>query len=93
MDAETIPAVLVGDLNAEPIHLKDTIDASTCTSLNGGEDPNVNAITCHNGKPIDHIILTDDWDHFAYDNGLGIMVIESEWSDHNLLYSYIKLKS
>ncbi len=92
MEADTVPAVLVGDMNATPDQLKDTVDATSMTMLNGGKDPDVNAITCHNGKPIDNIIVSEDWDHFAYDNGLGIMVIESEWSDHNMIYTYLKLK-
>lgn len=96
-DAAQYPyAVMMGDLNINAQDLVDCLDTDTFLALNGGLDFETVVNTFSSSEPtraIDNIIVSRKLLHYwNHDAGVGVETsIQPNISDHNCLYSWIKI--
>ena len=89
--------ILVGDFNCTAEYLQDVINIKKYMPLNGGEFFTFYINTHPEGnssnRPIDNIIVSTNFDYYMNDDtNVGLMVSRTEWSDHNMAYTYVKFK-
>ncbi len=89
-------AILTGDMNATPLQLSVSIDDDKFWMLNGS-DVYTNTVNTHpegtkSRSPIDNIIISTSLDFYLDDYCVGVIVNKTDWSDHNMIYSYVNFK-
>ncbi len=89
--------VITGDMNAQPEAFINIIDTKELIPLNGGDTfyslRNTFPAGDSPSTPIDNIIVSQDWDYYLEeDTQVGILVSKTDWSDHNMCYTYLKFK-
>ena len=91
-------AVLTGDLNLKPDRFTEVINGEKLVMLNGGPTYETWKYTYPQGAkpttPIDNIIVTKNIEYYwEEENKSGIIVNYADCSDHNMVYTYLKLKA
>ncbi len=89
--------IITGDMNCTAKAFIPIFSAKDFIPLNGGDTFLSYRNTHPEGKasksPIDNIIVSTDWDYYMEeDTQVGILVSRTEWSDHNMIYTYLKFK-
>ncbi len=90
-------ALLTGDLNIKPDKIINVVNAEKLIALNGGDTYETWKYTYPQGDqpktPIDNIIVSKTLDYYwETANKCGIIVNYANCSDHNMIYTYVKLK-
>ena len=89
-------AVLVGDFNMKPDNMGQYVNTKKVTVLNGGDEFAFTTPTFPAGKKptsaIDNIVVTDTLDYYwNEETGVGIEVSYTDNSDHNLIWTYVRI--
>ncbi len=83
--------ILTGDMNMNIGKIAPHLNLETVTPLNGGKDL-LGRSSCN----IDHIVVSDTFDHYEEINGLGQLYVNdigksTSASDHNPVYTFLKI--
>ncbi len=84
-------ALLMGDMNATPKAFTKYYDMVMTTPLNGSKSLKATEVTFPGGDAIDQILVTDTFKHYEEENGLGLIVNHSPYSDHNMAYTFLQI--
>lgn len=88
-------ALMTGDFNMKaPVAAGAVANVENIKILNSG-DPKTTAYLGEKlaAKYVDNIMTTKNFETYWDDlNGIGLMVSETEYSDHNMVYTYVKIK-
>ncbi len=87
--------IVMGDMNAQSRFIRNVVDTTVFTCLNGGKNYDGVVNTFPQGSApytdIDHIIVKDTMVYATDEKtGAGLFVNKTDLSDHNMIYTFVK---